>query len=274
MERARGPLDEAVLHAARPTGSLDQNGLTRLLDALDPIAGRDFSVAMAGESEAEARLKGEAASAPGPLFVLVDKTDDGWLRFIAYYSQLFSSLSESWIAWGYLQTDDEGRLSIRQITIEPEIESDAGVTATVWRSISPAQILAMARVKMSTDLEALTFAAQEGLEVTAADIAHARSLADAADPGTRRGRPPRYTDSFYRLVALIYLGLQKQGYRRGIVGKVAEHVGVERDRARDLIHGARSRGWLTKGRPGAAGASEGPRLIAEREALKRRRNNG
>src|SRR5204863_8405559 len=129
--------------------------------------------------------------------------------------------------------------------------------STAWRDVNPNKVLADAR-------SALVDSAHRALDALD-DPARADEIAEVAAGAKKRGRgrPSRYSDPYVRLIAMLYLRLQKDGFTRGILDEVARRLGVDRERARDLVHLARKRGYLTKGTPGRAGADPGPRLLRE-----------
>ena len=105
-----------------------------------------------------------------------------------------------------------------------------------------------------------------GGHVKAEDIVRARRLAEVSSRGRlRRGRTG-YSAKRYEQVARLYLELFAAGHKKGILNPLAHRLSelrgevVPYETVRTWVRKARGLGYLTRGRPGSAGAEPGPNL--------------
>jgi hypothetical protein len=176
-----------------------------------------------------------------------------------------------WIYWGDLITPPGGQLSIGHFAIAPwpgaEIRLEAGATpfhglsGDVLRALNPGQIVPKVIERLTTLEQWQRFLAERyGRPAPKEQQALLRQALQRARQARRVGR--KYPDSHYRDIALIYLDLLDQGYRRGILIQLAEQLGIRRETARDWVHRARELGYLTTSQHGRAGAQPGPQLYS------------
>ena len=186
-------------------------------------------------------------------FGMPSETPEGRLRF------LFQSASVG-APHVRLDLDDSGACPvISRLEVLAPPDSDAGVTWRVIRALPVSQFLAAAR------------AYAERSRSWGADPAAVAKMRRRLERlrGKERGGRAR-PDSFYRRIALTYLGLLEDGVTRGIHRLIAEEEGLldsegkpDAAKARDAVNTAKDRGFLGSGQPGKAGRGPGPRLNEE-----------
>lgn len=268
-EWAPGPLDAAVIDQARLPGGATDDEIAELLRLVSADAGSRLQASL---SEEEWALYSQAADAywrdvTVPILLrtaeLADRPD-----VIARVVALSTSGLTPCIVSGYVGVTSTGRLVIRQLTIEPELELPSGISSQTLRSISPSQILAGAEHVLTSRPEWLSVLERVGLGVPEGhqkQTAESAARAAARSQRAQRGRPS-LPHEHYIWVARTYLALYGAGHRRGIRVRLAELASARYGRSvpqgtvRDWVHRARELGLLTPGTRGKAGARPGASL--------------
>lgn len=172
-----------------------------------------------------------------------------------------------WIAWGPIVRASDGGLVIGSLSIAPHQRSAReatdvalGVTGELLRALAPAKILADAVTYLRRTTHWLDVAESQGHP--AAPEAQKRALARVAGSRTR---PARVSDDELAGIAARYVQLFRRGVRRPLP-QIAAEFGLSHPQARDRVHRARQRGYLSPGTQGKAGAEPGPRLLERQQS--------
>ncbi|MCS7007393.1 MAG: hypothetical protein RMM28_09350 [Thermoleophilia bacterium] len=189
-------------------------------------------------------------------------------RFYAYefLGPRRASAHAGWFLSGYLVRRPSGDVAIRDLAIEPEQETQIGITTDVLRAISPSQIVAKVRAYLDAlpDLLALEGAEDAALADESREVARSTS--------TRRGRPS-FSDPFFEQLARECLkDYAKNG--PGVIPRIARRHNRPEETVRQWIRRATREGWLQPRQPGEPVWLPGPRLARAGRARAERRASG
>jgi hypothetical protein len=173
---------------------------------------------------------------------------------------------ERWLLRGELIPDEQaGLLQLARLTIEPWGHR-ADVTGALWRKLRIAEVRDRAIQKVQALGDRPTYCRGADPEDWWPDFdwdtPAYRQHAEVHSRKRHKGRRT-HSDTHYRDIALAYLRLYENGTRRGILQALAGQYQVPWQTIRDWVARARQLDYLTKGKPGRAGARPGPRLLAE-----------
>jgi hypothetical protein len=155
----------------------------------------------------------------------------------------------------------DGRISVRALRIEAAELDDAGIGSEYLRGLPIERLIGSFRSQAA--LERITADPDVDPDQLKAFRRKLRRMAKSATP-SRQGRA--FPREHYQRIAFEYLDLQSDGMGRGIVQELARRESqrvdhfVSPETVRDWVRGARTRGFLTPGRPGKAGGEAGPNL--------------
>ena len=161
---------------------------------------------------------------------------------------------------------DDRRLVLTNLLICPPggllAPPESDLTASVLRSVKTGRMLS--RVYEELNAKPGQVAAwEEFLKEPVPEWRHKaekRAISELEAGVVKRG-PTGRPDSHFRRVASLYLDLQAAGWGRGILLEIQRRLKAEsREQARDWVHGATTRGFLSPGTPGVAGRTPGPAL--------------
>ncbi|MEU3168968.1 hypothetical protein [Streptosporangium sp. NPDC006930] len=163
--------------------------------------------------------------------------------------------SANWRAvWTFARQGDQ--VVVRSVTIEPVDPStpDGGITSAVLRELSPSRAIQEAVEGLREQAKPGTF----GELLLKRRTEEVEPYERTAPSGPKGGRP-RLSDDHLRAVTTAYLEEQKDG--RGLLKRLGARFNVSEQTARDWVHAARKREFLTPARQGVRGsASYGPRF--------------
>jgi hypothetical protein len=169
-----------------------------------------------------------------------------------------------WVVYGSVVTNTAGTHVIESLSIGPAFPGQLsraaddlahGITAALLRLVSPARLLSETIEKLRRDYHALSQLEQRGGHPVMP--ASQRDAFAKIEAGKAAQTAPS-TDQI-RMIAERYLTLVQLGNTRPLQ-QLADEFGTTRDQMRDRVHKARTDGYLSKGTPGRAGATPGPRL--------------
>jgi len=179
-------------------------------------------------------------------------------------------IAVGWVAQANVIIDPgDRRLVIANLFIHPpqtlkglEGSPESDLTSAVLRAVKTSRILSRVYEELHAQ-PGLSAAWEEFLKEPVPEWRHKaeKRATSELEAGVVKRGPTGRPDIHFRKVASLYLDLYAAGWGRGILAEIQKRLKANsREQARDWVHGATTRGFLSPGTPGVAGRLPGAEL--------------